>query len=62
VKKVDARLSFEVEPSEHLVIAVDERVVKRGVRPVYVWVAVDTYNYEVALLSGSRYHSPARKT
>ncbi|PSN95273.1 hypothetical protein B9Q09_03240 [Candidatus Marsarchaeota G2 archaeon ECH_B_SAG-C16] len=43
VRRVEGKLNFDAEPSWHQAIAVDESVVKRGGRPIYVWVAVDTY-------------------
>jgi len=58
VRKVEAKLNFEVEPSWHQVVAVDESVVKCCGRPIYVWVAVDAYNNEAARLPGSGSHSP----
>jgi len=36
VEKAQAKLSFDAEPSEHPMIAVDEGVVKFGGRPIYV--------------------------
>jgi len=43
VKKIEAKLNFDVAPRVHQIIAVDENVVKCGGRPLYVWVAVDAY-------------------
>jgi|SRR5579875_1315840 len=54
VREVEAKLSFDVAPSWHPVIAVDESVVKCCGRPIYVWVAVDAYTRRpICLVLGS---------
>jgi len=54
---LEAKLSFDVEPGWHPIIAVDEGVVKCGGRPLYVWVAVDAYTRQpICLVLVS--HSP----